>query len=71
MLIRKSMSKKIEQIVSYAPTQELDKAYIPIKYQNLHPEGSPYEIYTEKEVRMLMDYAKRIIKYCEDLLSRA
>lgn len=51
--------------------KELDKAYIPTRYPNVHPEGSPYEIYTEGEARRLIGYARRIVEYCEGLLSRA
>lgn len=50
--------------------KELDKAYIPTRYPNVHPEGSPYEIYTENEARRLIEYAKKIVEYCENLLSR-
>jgi len=51
--------------------KELDKAYIPTRYPNVHPEGAPYEIYTEDEARRLIEHARRIIEYCEDLLSKA
>jgi len=50
--------------------KELDKAYIPTRYPNVHPEGAPFELYTEEEARRLIDYAEKIIKFCEDLLSR-
>jgi HEPN domain-containing protein len=50
--------------------KELDKAYIPTRYPNVHPEGAPYELYTEDEARRLIGYAREIVKYCEDLLSR-
>jgi HEPN domain-containing protein len=29
--------------------KELDKAYIPTRYPNAHPQGAPYEYYTKKE----------------------
>lgn len=51
--------------------KELDKAYVPTRYPNVHPEGSPYEIYTEGEARRLIGYGRKIIEYCEGLLSRA
>jgi len=50
--------------------KELDKAYIPTRYPNAHPEGAPYETYTEGEARRLIGYARRILEYCEDILSR-
>ncbi|MEM2925955.1 MAG: HEPN domain-containing protein [Candidatus Bathyarchaeia archaeon] len=50
--------------------KELDKAYIPTRYPNVHPEGAPFELYTEDEARRLIGYAREIIRHCEDLLSR-
>jgi len=51
--------------------KELDKAYIPTRYPNAHPEGPPFRAYTKKEVRRLLEYAREILEYCESLLSRA
>lgn len=50
--------------------KELDKAYIPTRYPNVHPEGAPFEVYTEEEARRLVGYAEKIFKYCEGVLSR-
>lgn len=50
--------------------KELDKAYIPTRYPNVHPEGAPCDIYTEAEARRLIGYARRVIQYCEDILAR-
>ncbi len=50
--------------------KELDKAYIPTRYPNAHPEGAPCELYTRAEAERLIEYAGRIIKFCEDLLSK-
>ena len=33
--------------------KELDKAYIPTRYPNVHPEGAPYELYTKEEAERL------------------
>ena len=51
--------------------KELDKAYIPTRYPNAHPEGPPFRAYTKKEARRLLEYAREILEYCESLLSRA
>ena len=48
---------------------ELDKAYIPTRYPNSHPSGSPKERYTKGEAERLVDYADQIIQFCESLLS--
>jgi HEPN domain-containing protein len=48
---------------------ELDKAYIPTRYPNAHPSGSPGSRYT-KEARRLIGYGERIVKFCSGLLSK-
>ena len=50
--------------------KELDKAYIPTRYPNAHPEGAPYEVYTEGEAKRMISYAEEIIKFCKDILSK-
>ena len=49
--------------------KELDKAYIPTRYPNAHPEGAPYELYTRAEAERLIGYARKVIKFCENILS--
>lgn len=49
---------------------ELDKAYIPSRYPNAHPSGSPRTRYTKVEATRLIGYAEDIIKFCAGLLSR-
>lgn len=48
---------------------ELDKAYIPTRYPNAHPSGSPRSRYTRDEARRLIGYAEKVVKFCSDLLS--
>jgi HEPN domain-containing protein len=48
---------------------ELDKAYIPTRYPNAHPSGSPRFRYTQSEARRLIDHAETILRFCSDLLS--
>jgi len=50
---------------------ELDKAYIPARYPNAHPSGSPRGRYTEEEARRLISHAERIIRFCKDILVQA
>jgi len=50
--------------------KELDKAYIPTRYPNAHPEGAPYELYTREEAERLVEYGRKIVGFCEDLLSK-
>ncbi len=49
---------------------ELDKAYIPTRYPNAHPSGSPRSRYTKEEARRLIGHAERILQLCSDLLSK-
>lgn len=49
---------------------ELDKAYIPTRYPNAHPSGSPRTRYTMDEGRRLVEYAERIIEFCSSILSK-
>jgi len=50
---------------------ELDKAYIPTRYPNAHPSGSPRSRYTREEARRLIEQAEKIVKFCSNLLSKA
>jgi len=47
---------------------ELDKAYIPSRYPNAHPSGSPRQRYTEREAKRLIGYAEEIVEFCARLL---
>ncbi|MGQ9630095.1 MAG: HEPN domain-containing protein [bacterium] len=47
---------------------ELDKAYIPTRYPNAHPSGSPRRRYIRREAERLVGYAERIVQFCEGLL---
>ena len=50
-------------------SMELDKAYIPSRYPNALPSGSPYERFTREEARRAIEYAEKIIGFCESVLS--
>ncbi len=49
---------------------ELNKAYIPNRYPNAHPSGSPKDRYIEEEARRLFSHAHKIIKFCSGFLSK-
>jgi len=49
---------------------ELDKAYIPTRYPNAHPSGSPRNLYTKEESRRLIEHAEKIVRFCSSLLSK-
>lgn len=46
--------------------KELDKFYIPPRYPNAHPSGIPSDYYTKQEAERAIDYAERILSFCED-----
>lgn len=48
---------------------ELDKAYIPTRYPNAHPSGSPKSLYTIDEAKRLIEYATKILEFCAGILS--
>ena len=48
---------------------DLDKAYIPARYSNAHPSGSPRRRYTRKEAERMVIHAEQIVQFCESLLS--
>ena len=49
---------------------ELDKAYIPTRYPNAHPSGSPRSRYTRAEAERLIEYASKIVDFSAGLLSQ-
>ena len=49
--------------------QEIDKAYIPTRYPDALPNGSPRRRYTRGEADRLVGYGRRILQFCESLLS--
>lgn len=61
-------SQVSEELINRA--LELDKAYIPTRYPNAHPSGSPRARYTKEEARRLIEHAEKVIEFCSDLLSK-
>jgi HEPN domain-containing protein len=49
---------------------ELDKAYIPTRYPNAHPSGSPRSRYTRAEAERLIEYATKIVEFSASFLSQ-
>ena len=50
--------------------QELDKAYIPTRYPNALPSGSPSQLYNQKEAERLIGYGGKVVEFCKGLLSK-
>ena len=49
--------------------KELDKHYIPARYPNSYPQGSPHEYYTRAEAERAAAQAGRVLRFCESHLS--
>ncbi len=56
------------ELLDYA--LELDKAYISARYPNVHPSSSPRRRYTRREAERSIEYAEKIFKFCESILSK-
>ncbi len=50
-----------EELLNYA--RELDRHYIPSRYPNAHPSGTPHEAYDETTSLRAIDAAERIIAF--------
>ncbi|MCS7222727.1 MAG: HEPN domain-containing protein [Anaerolineae bacterium] len=72
-----SVADLLEELAKSSPVPEelkdialeLDKAYIPTRYPNAHPSGSPRRRYTRTEAERMTAYAEKIVRFCEGLLS--
>ena len=50
--------------------QELDKAYIPTRYPNALPSGSPSQLYNRDEAERLIEHGEKVVNFCKGLLPR-
>ncbi len=46
--------------------RELDRHYIPSRYPNAHPSGTPHEAYDEETSLRALEASKRIIRFVEE-----
>ena len=53
-------------LLSYA--RELDRHYIPSRYPNAHPAGTPHEAYDEDTSRRALDASRRIIEFVRGIV---
>lgn len=49
--------------------RELDKAYIPTRYPDAFPFGTPGVLYTRAEAERMIANAELVVRFCEGLLS--
>ncbi|MGC9149434.1 MAG: HEPN domain-containing protein [Sulfolobales archaeon] len=50
--------------------RELDRHYIPSRYPNAHPAGTPHEAYDHETSRRAIECARRIIDYARGLIRK-
>ena len=55
-----------------APSQEikdsggsLDRHYIPSRYPDAHPSGAPRQSYTERDARLAVEDAEKVVEWCD------
>jgi len=56
-----------DKLLSYA--RELDRHYIPSRYPNAHPAGTPHEAYDEGTSKRALEAAKKVIDFVRRVLS--
>lgn len=54
------------ELLSHA--RELDRHYIPSRYPNAHPAGTPHEAYDETASRRALEASKKIIDYARSVI---
>jgi len=47
--------------------RKLDKFYIPTRYPDAHPSGSPARYYTTGDAKFALSYAKKILKFSKEV----
>jgi len=55
-----------DKLLSYA--RELDRHYIPSRYPNAHPAGTPHEAYDEETSKRALEAAKKVIDFVRRVL---
>lgn len=50
--------------------RELDRHYIPSRYPNAHPSGTPHEAYDEETSRRALEAAERVLNFVREALGK-
>lgn len=56
-------STPLEELLICA--RELDRHYIPLRYPNAHPAGTPHEAYDEETSRRAIECGRRVVEYAK------
>jgi len=51
--------------------QRLDRLYIPTRYPNAHPTGSPFEFYNEADAQQALSDARQVIDFARQVFHDA
>ncbi len=62
----KRMGQVDEKLLSYA--RELDRHYIPSRYPNAYPDGTPHEAYGEEAASRALRAAEALVEFARRLL---
>jgi HEPN domain-containing protein len=62
----KSSKENISDLLSSA--RELDRHYIPSRYPNVFPSGTPHEAYDEETSKKALECAERILAYVKKFM---
>ena len=67
MRYKESTGKEInDDLLSCA--RELDRHYIPARYPNAHPSGTPHEAYDSEASQRALNCSKKILNFVEEIL---
>ncbi len=55
-----------QELLTYA--RELDRHYIPSRYPNVHPAGTPHEAYDEETSRRALNASRNIIEFVRGVI---
>ena len=55
----------------FESAQRLDRLYIPTRYPNAHPTGSPFEFYNEADAQQALSDARQVINFAEQTFHSA
>ncbi|ADC65201.1 HEPN domain protein [Ferroglobus placidus DSM 10642] len=60
--------EKIEELMVHA--RELDRHYIPSRYPDAHPSGTPHEAYDEETSKRAIRSAEEVVNFARKTISR-
>ena len=70
----RELLKRVEEVAQVdveglmACARELDRHYIPSRYPNAHPSGTPHEAYDEETSRRALQCSEKILNYVKKFL---